>query len=83
MDESEAFVIVCVTAPLLLHKLQNLLNYESKETVREAIDQLKMISRWLRDPQKIDLNAISEFWGGFLKELHDLEDGIDNLIMGK
>ena len=80
MDESEAFVIVCVTAPLLLHKLQNLLNYESKEPVREAVHQLKMISRWLRDPEKIDFNAISEFWGGFLKELHDLEDVIDNLI---
>ena len=79
MDESEAFVIVCVTAPLLLHKLQNLLNYESKVPVREAVDQLKMISRWLRDPEKIDSNAISVFWG-FLKALHDLEDVIDNLI---
>ena len=80
MDASEEFIIVCVTAPLLLHKLQNLLNYESKLPVREAIDQLEMISTRLRDTQKINLSTTDRFWGEFLKKLRHLEDGIDNLI---
>ncbi|XP_023873080.2 probable disease resistance protein RF9 [Quercus suber] len=74
------FIIVCVTVPLLLHKLQNLLYYESKVPVGEAIDQLERIRTRLRDIERINLDIRYQFWVGFLKELQDLEDVIDNLI---
>ncbi|KAL4625303.1 hypothetical protein ACB092_05G016000 [Castanea dentata] len=80
MDASEEFIIVCVTAPFLLHKLQNLLKYELKLPVGEAVDQLERISTRLRDIEKINLHISDQFWEEFLKKLHDLEDVIDNLI---
>ncbi|XP_050285228.1 probable disease resistance protein RF45 [Quercus robur] len=80
MDGSEESTIVCATAPLLIHKLRNLLNYESEVPIREAIDQLEMISTGLRDAEKIpndlDINNLS--WIEFLKVLQDLEDSTDN-----
>ena len=80
MDGSEESTIVCATAPLLIHKLLNLFNDESRVPVGEAIDQLEMISTRLRDAEKIpndlDINNLS--WIEFLKVLQDLEDGIDN-----
>jgi len=48
--------------------------------VKEAIDQLEMISTRLRDTEKTNLDIIYEFPRWFLKGLHDLEDVIDNLV---
>ena len=80
MDETGENIIVYVTVPLLLYKLQNLLNYQSIVSVREAIDQLEMISTRLRDIEKINLNISSELCTVFLRKLHEFEDVIDNRI---
>ncbi|KAF3946898.1 hypothetical protein CMV_026888 [Castanea mollissima] len=78
MDKSEDFIVVCVTARLLLHKLPNLRYCEPLVLVRRAMGLLKMISTRLRYTEKMDF--VHEFSRGFLRELHDLEDFIDNRI---